>query len=69
MCPKIKMHRCRNARLLSKGKRVLVKHDMMGDDDFVGGNVNIAISLMVSGETEEDAQGRPRGELVWCGGR
>ena len=37
---------------------------MSGDDDSVGGKIKAVISFMMSRVTQEDAEGRPGGQLV-----
>jgi hypothetical protein len=39
----------------SKGKHIFVDDDVMGDDDAMGGEVKIAISLVVRGLAKEEA--------------
>lgn len=37
-------------------------------DDAAGGDVVAPVAAVIRRVAEEDTGGRPRGELVWCGG-
>jgi hypothetical protein len=41
--------------MLGKGKSGLVKKNMTGDDDSIGGRIKTSVSLVVSRITKEDA--------------
>ena len=55
--------------MLGKGKNGLVKKNMTGDDDSIGGRIKTSVSLVVSRITKEDAEGRARGKFVGSSGR
>ena len=55
--------------MLGKGKSSLVKENMTGDDDSICGRIKTLVSLVVSGITKEDAEGRARGKFVGSSGR
>jgi hypothetical protein len=60
----------RNARTIALGKRKgrFIKDDVPGDDDSIGGEIKAAVSFVMSGIAEEDAQNRSRSEFMRSGG-
>lgn len=56
--------RAESTTALDVGKRGLVESDVSGDDDFVGGEVKAAVSLMMRRIAEEDAHGGTGRKLV-----
>jgi hypothetical protein len=50
---------------ISKGKNLLIKDNMVRDDDVVGKEVKALVPLVVRGVTEEEITSGVGGELVW----
>jgi hypothetical protein len=45
----------------SKGEDCLIKNNMLGDDDVVGGEIETPITFVISGVSEEDTASGPGG--------
>jgi hypothetical protein len=45
----------------SKGEDCLIKNNMLGDDDVVGGEIETPITFVISGVSEEDTTSGPGG--------
>jgi hypothetical protein len=45
----------------SKGEDYLIKNNMLGDDDIVGGEIETPITFVISGVSEEDRASGPGG--------
>ena len=66
---KLKLHGRPGTIALSKRKGSFIEDDMPRNNDSVGREVKAALSFMVSGVAQEDAQGGARGEFVGGCGR
>jgi len=55
-------------RILGEGIGCLIKDDMPGYDDPVGGPVKTAVSFVMRGIAKKDTQGGAGGEFVGSGG-
>lgn len=50
---------------LREGKLGLIEHNMLRDDDTIGGEIKTVVSLMMSRVSQKDTTGVARGKFMW----
>lgn len=57
---------CVNSRVLSKGERVLIKHDIPRNNNPVSNGIKTPVSLVIAGVSKKDTHGGAGGGGVVC---